>query len=259
MASLALLVSGVGYLALDGDLADAAFLSLPLLLIWAAGTGVALGRRQAEDGSGRKVAGLASRCRPGPRDEDPRDPELHRCHHDEVARGRRSRQAPPAQHRARQGMDRAAADLRLRDRACRGLRRRNANRLPAEPQPRNRRSARRAADRRSGRAEGGRVTRLTTSVRIRCPLDEVFAFVSEPLNFPRWNSAVRAVRKTRGRDGEVGSTYTMERELPRGSVQNELEIFARRRPTEFGIRTTSEPTPVQLLLRVFHGEWPGAR
>ena len=103
------------------------------------------------------------------------------------------------------------------------------------------------------------MTRLTTSVRIRCPLDEVFAFVSEPLNFPRWNSAVRAVRKTRGRDGEVGSTYTMERELPRGSVQNELEIFARRRPTEFGIRTTSEPTPVQLLLRVFHGEWPGAR
>jgi hypothetical protein len=61
MASLALLVSGVGYLALDGDLADAAFLSLPLLLIWVAGTGVALGRRQAEDGaagSGRKVAGL---------------------------------------------------------------------------------------------------------------------------------------------------------------------------------------------------------
>jgi hypothetical protein len=115
--------------------------------------------------------------------------------------------------------------------------------------PRNRRSARRAADRRSGRAEGGRVTRLTTSVRIGCPLDEVFAFVSEPLNFPRWNSAVRAVRKTRGRDGEMGSTYTMERELPRGSVQNELEVFARRLPIEFGIRTTSGPTPFSYRYR----------
>jgi hypothetical protein len=51
MASLALVVSGVGYLALDGALADAAFLSLPLLLIWVSGTGVALGRRQAEDGA----------------------------------------------------------------------------------------------------------------------------------------------------------------------------------------------------------------
>jgi hypothetical protein len=87
------------------------------------------------------------------------------------------------------------------------------------------------------------VTRFKTSVRIRCPIEEVFAFVSEPLNFPHWNSAVRAVRKTGGRDGEVGSTYTMERELPSGGVQNELEVFARREPTEFGIRTTSGPTP----------------
>jgi ligand-binding SRPBCC domain-containing protein len=87
------------------------------------------------------------------------------------------------------------------------------------------------------------VTRFKTSVRIGCPLEEVFAFVSEPLNFPQWNSAVRAVRKTRGADGEVGSRYTMERELPSGRVQNELEVFARRQPTEFGIRTTSGPTP----------------
>lgn len=124
--------------------------------------------------------------------------------------------------------------------------------LPAKPRPRNRLSARRAADCRSGRAEGGRVTAFKTSVRIRRPIEEVFAFVSEPLNFPHWNSAVRAVRKTHGRDGEVGSTYTMERELPSGGVQNELEVFARGRrlevfargrPTEFGIRTTSGPTP----------------
>ncbi len=40
MASLALLVSGIGYLALDGALAYAAVLSLPLLLIWVSGTGL---------------------------------------------------------------------------------------------------------------------------------------------------------------------------------------------------------------------------
>ena len=49
MASLALVASGVGYLALDGALASAAFVSLPLLLIWVSGTGVALGRREAKD------------------------------------------------------------------------------------------------------------------------------------------------------------------------------------------------------------------
>ena len=35
----------------------------------------------------------------------------------------------------------------------------------------------------------------------------------------------------------------MDRELPSGGVQNELEVFTRELPTEFGIRTTSGPTP----------------
>jgi hypothetical protein len=59
MASLALVASGVGYLALNGALARATFLSLPLLLIWVSATGVALTRRHAEDrapGPARKVA-----------------------------------------------------------------------------------------------------------------------------------------------------------------------------------------------------------
>jgi len=42
-----------------------------------------------------------------------------------------------------------------------------------------------------------------TGVRIERALEEVFAFVSDPLNFPRWNSAVRAVRKTSA-DGDSG-------------------------------------------------------
>jgi uncharacterized protein YndB with AHSA1/START domain len=87
------------------------------------------------------------------------------------------------------------------------------------------------------------VTRFETSVRISRPIEEVFACVSDPLNFPRWNSAVSAVRQTRGRESELGSTYTMERELPSGRVHSELAIVAYEPPTEFDIRTTSGPTP----------------
>jgi uncharacterized protein YndB with AHSA1/START domain len=93
------------------------------------------------------------------------------------------------------------------------------------------------------------MTAFKTSVRIGRPIEDVFAFVSDPLNFARWNSAVRAVRNTSGRDSEVGSTYTMQRELPSGAVQNELEIVARERATEFGIRTTSGPTPFSYRYR----------
>ena len=65
-----------------------------------------------------------------------------------------------------------------------------------------------------------------TSVRIGRPNEEVFAFVSNPLLFPRWNSAVAAVHGNSAQPGRVGSTYSMQRELPTGRVENGLEVFA---------------------------------
>jgi ligand-binding SRPBCC domain-containing protein len=88
------------------------------------------------------------------------------------------------------------------------------------------------------------VISFDASVRIERPLEDVYAYVAEPGNFPHWNSAVEAVRKTSaGDDTGVGSTYVMERTLPTGRVVNGLEIVAHEPPTAFAIRTTSGPTP----------------
>jgi carbon monoxide dehydrogenase subunit G len=87
------------------------------------------------------------------------------------------------------------------------------------------------------------VITFETSVRIGRPIEDVFAFVSDPRQFPRWNSAVQTVHITSGETGELGSTYSMERELPTGRAENELEVFAHKHPSELGIRTTSGPTP----------------
>lgn len=84
--------------------------------------------------------------------------------------------------------------------------------------------------------------RFETLVRIARPIEEVFAYVSDPGNFPAWNSAVETVRRTTGARA-VGSTYAMKRRLPSGSAANELEIVAFEQPREFAIRTTSGPTP----------------
>lgn len=92
-----------------------------------------------------------------------------------------------------------------------------------------------------------------TSVRIRRPIEEVFSYVADPLNFPRWNSAVEAVRKTSAAENGVASTYSMERELPIGRAVNELEVVASQRPQEFAIRTTAGPTPFLYRYR-FSGE-----
>lgn len=82
-----------------------------------------------------------------------------------------------------------------------------------------------------------------TSVRIGRSLAEVFDYVSDPTNFPRWNSAVRTVRKMSAGEGDVGTSYLMERDLPAGPAENRLEVVGRDEPTEFAIRTTSGPTP----------------
>jgi hypothetical protein len=82
-----------------------------------------------------------------------------------------------------------------------------------------------------------------TDVHIERPLEEVFAYVSEPLNFPRWNSAVEVVRGTSVREGGVGSTYVMERELPTGRAVNRLDVVASEAPHEFAIRASAGPTP----------------
>jgi uncharacterized protein YndB with AHSA1/START domain len=87
------------------------------------------------------------------------------------------------------------------------------------------------------------VITLETQVRIDRPIEEVFDYVSDPLNFPRWNSAVAAVGKSSSGKNGVASTYSMERDLPGGRAVNELEVVESERPREFAIRATSGPTP----------------
>jgi uncharacterized protein YndB with AHSA1/START domain len=87
------------------------------------------------------------------------------------------------------------------------------------------------------------VIAFETDVRIDRRIEEVFAYVSDPLNLPRWHSAVQAVRTTSAGQNGVASTYSMERELPSGRAVNELEVVASERPREFAIRTPAGPTP----------------
>jgi uncharacterized protein YndB with AHSA1/START domain len=87
------------------------------------------------------------------------------------------------------------------------------------------------------------VITFETGVRINRPIEEVFSYVSDPLNFPRWNSAVQTVRKTSAGTNGVASRYLMERELPAGRAVNELEVVTSERPREFAIRATAGPTP----------------
>ena len=79
-----------------------------------------------------------------------------------------------------------------------------------------------------------------TEVGIDRPVEEVFAYVSDPLNLPRWNSAVEAVGKTSAGEDGGASTYMMERKLPTGRAVNERPTRARLElPTTGGSSTSA--------------------
>jgi hypothetical protein len=88
-----------------------------------------------------------------------------------------------------------------------------------------------------------------TSVRIARPREELFAFVADPRRFPLWKSAVRSVHSTSLPAGELGSTYSMLRELPTGPAENCIEIVELAPPTLIALRTTSRPTPFSYRYR----------
>ena len=92
-----------------------------------------------------------------------------------------------------------------------------------------------------------------TSITIARPITEVFRYVADPGNFPVWNSAVQDVRPTSPGLPRVGSTYSMERQLPTGRAINELEVVSYDSPREFAVRTTAGPTPFHYRYR-FVGE-----
>jgi uncharacterized protein YndB with AHSA1/START domain len=89
------------------------------------------------------------------------------------------------------------------------------------------------------------VIAFETSTRIRRPLEQVFSYVADPLNFPHWNSAVQDVQKTSPDEPGAEPTYVMVRELPTGRAVNKLEIVAIEPPGELVIRASEGPTPFQ--------------
>jgi uncharacterized protein YndB with AHSA1/START domain len=92
--------------------------------------------------------------------------------------------------------------------------------------------------------------RVETSVRIRRPPAEVFAFIADPTNLPRWDPAVREVRRTE--DGPVGRgsglRVTAEEGGRRVAIDTRIVEFEPDRA--FGIEATYGGVPLRLTWRL---------
>lgn len=89
--------------------------------------------------------------------------------------------------------------------------------------------------------------RFETGVHIDRPRDAVFAVVADPETYPRWNSAVRAVRPREG-------GFRLERDLPSGPAENLLEVVSATAPEEVVIRASEGPTPFTYRYRLHEAD-----
>ena len=117
------------------------------------------------------------------------------------------------------------------------------DRLPGRARPGHRHSARRTSRSCNRPDGGGGVIAFQTSIGIERPVEEVFAYVSDPSNLPSWNSAVRDVRPTLRGSQRRWFDVLDETAATDRRATNQLEVVASKQPHEFAIRTTAGPTP----------------
>ena len=83
-------------------------------------------------------------------------------------------------------------------------------------------------------------TRVT--VQIERPVDEVFAFVSDPANFPRWAGAlVKESAKTSVGPVGLGTTFRQMNVLMGRHFVSEMQVVTYDPPRRFEYETTSGP------------------
>jgi uncharacterized protein YndB with AHSA1/START domain len=83
-------------------------------------------------------------------------------------------------------------------------------------------------------------TRVT--VRIGRPVDEVFAFVTDPANFPRWaGSLVTAARQTSPGPMRAGATFHQTNKFLIRRFQTDFVVTAYEPPRRFEYKSTAGP------------------
>jgi carbon monoxide dehydrogenase subunit G len=80
------------------------------------------------------------------------------------------------------------------------------------------------------------------------PLQEVFDFMSDPLNMPKWQSMIASIEQVTPGSITVGSKYSVHAEMLGRRMEGVMEITAHEPPVKFGF--TNQAGPMQVTVTV---------
>ena len=94
--------------------------------------------------------------------------------------------------------------------------------------------------------------KFENAVTIRRPKEEVFNFLADLENIPRWNWAIQETRKVSDVPLGVGTRYHQVRTVP-GRSEEDLEVTTFQPPHRIGIRGRLGPFDAELDYRLEEG------
>jgi len=80
------------------------------------------------------------------------------------------------------------------------------------------------------------------------PIKEVFAFVANPNNMSKWNSAVVSLEQITAGDVGVGTKFKSAGELMGRRIEGEMQVIAYEPDTKCGFQVNAGPMQVNLTL-----------
>lgn len=80
------------------------------------------------------------------------------------------------------------------------------------------------------------------------PMPDVFAFISNPLNLPKWQSMVASIEQVTPGAVGVGSKYKVAAEMMGRKLDGQMEITTFAPPDKFGF--TNQAGPMQVTVTV---------
>jgi len=91
---------------------------------------------------------------------------------------------------------------------------------------------------------------LDLSTLVDRPLPEVFAFLSNPLNLPKWQKMVASIEQISPGEPTVGTKFKVAAELMGRKIDGQMEITAFEPPSRVGFVNQAGPMRVEITVRL---------
>jgi carbon monoxide dehydrogenase subunit G len=86
------------------------------------------------------------------------------------------------------------------------------------------------------------------STLVDCPLEEVFNFISNPLNLPKWQKMISSIDQVTPGTVTVGSKYKVTAEMMGQKIDGVMEVSTLEPPVRFGF--TNQAGPMQVTVTI---------